>query len=264
MSKTILPIYGSIGIQSYGLFVAIGVILSTWLFLKNPKAKKIISPDQFKNTLLLAIVGGIVGGRALYIIEDPTSVTNVLEAIQIWEGGLSSLGSIITILIVLPLYLAYIRVPIVQFFDLLGIYAPLTYAIARIGCFFAGCCYGTESNVPWAIMYKKTDSVAPLCKTLHPAQLYSSAASFLVFLLMFFILSQKLKKPGQLITSYLFLASMERFLIDFVRGDKTYFTTSGILSQLSTSQSISLLTGITSLLILFFITAQKNKKNEYI
>jgi len=263
MSKTILPICGSIGIQSYGFFVVLGILAAYWLLTKNPKTKKIISADQFKNAILIAIVSGVIGGRLLYIAEEPSSIKSFFDIFKIWEGGMSSLGAILGVLIVAPLYLRKIHVNVIKFFDLLAIYAPLTYAIARIGCFFAGCCFGTKTNVPWAIIYRNEKAVAPLCQYLHPAQLYSSAASFLIFLLMYFVISKKLHKTGQLICSYLCLASIERFCIDFVRGDKTYFSSYGILSKLSTSQWISLLIGSASLVTLLSISmfdkANKNK-----
>jgi len=261
MSKTILPICGSIGIQSYGFFVVLGILAAYWLILRDPRIKKVISADKFKNVILAAILSGVIGGRLLYIVEEPSSIKSFFDIFKIWEGGMSSLGSILAILLVLPLYLRKINVNIVRFFDVLGVYAPLTYAIARIGCFFAGCCFGSKTNLPWAVIYKHSDSVAPLCQYLHPAQLYSSAASFMIFLLMYFVISKKLLKTGQLICSYLLLAGVERFCIDFVRGDKTYFSTYGMLSKLSTSQWISLLIVLASLVTLLLITflGRKNK-----
>jgi len=261
MSKTVIHIWGPLGIQSYGLFVVIGILVATWLFLKNPKTKSVISKETFNKVLIATIVSGIVGGRLLYIFEDPQNLQSLIDIFKVWHGGLSSLGAIAAILLIVPLYLKKLKVPIIPFLDLIAIYAPLIYAIARIGCFFAGCCYGTQVNLPWAVTYTDITSSAPLGITLHPAQLYSSIASFCIFLLLYFVLSKKLQKPGQLLFAYLMLASLERFSIDLVRGDRTFFSSHGLLSKLSTSGWISLLIFFISLITLAVIPFKKTKSN---
>lgn len=241
MSKEILHIWGPFSIQSYGLFVAIGIALAIWLFLKNPKRKHIITHDNFSKVIVLTVCSAIIGGRILYLIEDCSSIASFWDFFKIWEGGLSSLGSIIAVLLVLPLYLRRLRVPLVPFLDLAAIYAPLIESVARIGCFLAGCCYGKETIVAWAVTYTNHDCLAPLYKPLHPTQIYSSIAALAIFALMKWVCSKKLVESGQLILSYLMLTSIARFSIDFLRADQTFFATTGLFSILSTSQWISLL-----------------------
>jgi len=261
IGKTLFHIWGPFSIQSYGFFIVMGIVISTWLLLKNPRRHTIISTEQFNHTLIVSIVSGIIGGRILYLLEEPP--LNFIDSLKIWEGGLSSLGSILGILIVLPIYLKYIKVPIFKFFDLLAIYTPLMQSIARLGCFFAGCCHGMSTTVPWAVIYKDTNSIAPLHKAIHPTQLYSSIALLITFLLMFFIFSNILKKPGQLISTYLIIGSIERFSIDFLRGDRSFLAKQGILSLFSVHQWISILIIILGFLAL--LTIQKfSKKYKYL
>ena len=262
MSKPLINICGPIGIQSYGLFVVIGILLATWLLLKNPKTRSIISEENFNKVLVAIIISGILGGRLLYALEEPLEIKSFLDIFKIWEGGLSSLGSVLAILITVPIYLRHLKVPIVQFLDLIAIYAPLVYSTARIGCFFAGCCYGLPSNLPWAVIYTDQASSAPLCQALHPTQLYSSLASVIIFCLMYFVFSKIFKKTGMLICSYLALAALERFSVDFLRGDQSFFSSSGVLSKFSTSQYISLLIIVITLITMVLIQViGESKKN---
>jgi len=241
MGKELLHIWGPFSIQSYGLFIVLGVTTATWLFMRNPKRKSILTPDQFSKVITFAIFVAIVGGRLLYIVEESSSIKSFWDIFKVWEGGLSSLGSIASILVCVPIYLRALKIPIIRFFDLAAIYAPLVEVSARIGCFFAGCCYGIETSLPWAIVYTDPSVGAPLHKAIHPTQLYSSFAALLTFIVMRFIFWKKLQKPGQLLAAYLMLTSISRFSIDFLRGDRTFFAYNGILSLLSTSQWISLL-----------------------
>jgi len=242
MSKELLHIWGPFSIQSYGLFIVIGIAIATWLLMRNPKRKSILSSDQFSKIMTFTIFIAIIGGRLLYILEENSSIHNFWDICKIWEGGLSSLGSIISIFVLIPLYLRYLKIPIIGFLDLASIYAPLVEASARIGCFFAGCCYGIKTNVPWAVVYTNPSAGAPLHTAIHPTQIYSSLAALLAFIIMRFIFYKKLQKPGQLIAAYLMLTSMARFGIDFLRGDRIFLTKTETLSTLSTHISIHLST----------------------
>jgi len=260
MDKELLHIWGPFSIQSYGFFMVLGIAMATWLFMRNPKRKTILSSDQFSKIITFTIFVAIIGGRLLYIFEDNSTIKNFWDIFKIWEGGLSSLGSLISILLCVPAYLKYLKIPVINFLDLASIYAPIVESCARLGCFFAGCCYGIETTAPWAVVYTNQGAGAPLYKAIHPTQLYSSFAALLAFIIMRFIFWKKLQKPGQLITAYLMLTSIARFSIDFLRGDRTFFTNTGVLSFLSTSQWISLLITLFSFTTLLLI--QKFTKNS--
>jgi len=245
MSRELIHIYGPFSIQSFGLIVAIGLSLFLWLVYKNPKRKKLISDEQFSTLTFIGIVAGIVGGRLFFVAQEYQTMSFV-QMLSFWEGGFSILGTIICTLLAIVLYLKRIRVPIFPFLDLIAIYAPLAQSISRIGCFVAGCCYGTLSNLPWAVCPK--GSLAPL----HPTQLYSSLFLFLIFLFMRFVATKFCKKPGQLISLYVALAGFERFFIGFWRGDNEYFGAK-TLQALSIHQWIGLLLTAAGLIIFFCI-----------
>ncbi|HBS47628.1 TPA: prolipoprotein diacylglyceryl transferase [Candidatus Dependentiae bacterium] len=223
MYPRILHIYGPLWINSYGVMIALGVLVFAVLTLHNPIRKKIIDPATFFDSLFIGLLGGIVGGRLLYVLESYSAfMQNPIEIFYLWDGGFSLLGSIITILLTLPFYLKSKKVPVLPFLDLITIYVPLLQSISRIGCFLAGCCYGMQTcdNFIFAVHYKCPQCLAPLNTPLHPTQLYSSFASFMIFIILQFWASKKAKFSGQILFTYLFLEGFARFFVDFWRGDR--------------------------------------------
>ncbi len=214
MSPTLFPIYGSLGIKSYGFCIAVGVLLVTYLALRDPRRKRLLTTDQFLSLLSWTIIAGTLGGWIMAIItEHPQTIEEVFSA------GLSILGCVIGIFLFLLWYLHANKLPLLPILDLFGTYVALAQSFGRVGCFFAGCCYGLPATVSWAVTYSDTESYAPTCVPLHPSQLYSAGVLFLIFLFIYGYLRHVLKKPGQLMSSYLLLISIERFCTDYFRTD---------------------------------------------
>ncbi len=220
MKFELLHIYGPFSIHSYGLFIALGILIFAWLTKKHALFKQLKLENKFTEILMLGIVAGLVGGRLLSIICEPGEFNSIVAMIAPWQGGFSILGSVLGVLLILPWYLKKINIPILPFFDLIAIFAPLIVAIGRIGCFFSGCCHGITTALPWAVQYTDLQSIAPLHIAIHPTQLYSSGLSFLIFILIYFLIQHKYKKPGQLVFIYLMLAVTSRFVVDFWRADR--------------------------------------------
>jgi phosphatidylglycerol:prolipoprotein diacylglycerol transferase len=256
MYPRLLHIYGPIWINSYGVMIALGFLVFTFLVLRHPLRKKIIPKKTFIDMLLCGLLSGIIGGRLLFIAEQYSELSdNWIELLYPWVGGFSVLGTVIGVLIVVPLFLRKHSIPILPVLDLAGLYAPLFQSIARIGCFLSGCCHGLVASplLPWAIYYTHPDSQAPLGVFLHPTQIYSSIASLLLFLVLRFLVSKRVTIPGQLIYSYLIGESFLRFVVDFWRGDRTEVFV--ILRQpLSFSQVIAVAVGAFGLCGLWYVS----------
>lgn len=221
MWHTIFHIYGPFAIHSYGLAIAIGLIIVTYLIKRDPRFKELSLTDEKLTKIILVCVGaGLLGGRILFLSTNREHATSILDLFTLWQGGLSILGAVLAIAAVLPWYLYRVGVPVIGMLDLVGIYAPLLQSISRVGCFLAGCCYGLPTTRPWGIIYTDTQSEAPLYLCLHPAQLYSAIGLMLIFAFMYFIAQKKFRTPGQLVTLYVMLISIERFIVDFWRGDQ--------------------------------------------
>lgn len=217
-SPTLFTLYGALAINSYGLCIAVGAFIGYYLLERDVIIKTILSPEKLSSVALFIIITAVFGGRLLWCIENPTYFSNFF---MFWHGGFSITGTISAVALLLPLYLKYkTKISIVAFLDRLVIYAPLIQAISRIGCFFAGCCHGIQTTFLGAVIYKNIASAAPINIPIHATQLYSSLALFIIFIY-FYTQSYRLNKPGQLVGLYLIFVGFERFIIDFLRADRT-------------------------------------------
>jgi len=263
MCRELIHIYGPISIHSYGAMMFLGLAAVIVLMLRDPLCRRIMTSEQLLNAVAWGVVSGIIGARILYLAFNWDSTMSIIDAVAIWDGGLSLMGAIIGILIGLPLYLWYSKIPKLIFFDLFALYAPLLQAITRVGCFLAGCCYGAPTTAFWGICYHDLNCGAPYDQVIHPTQLYSSLIQLVIFMVLIIFRKRFYIKPGQLISLYLVLAGLERFVVDFWRGDREFFP-QDLLGFISVHQLLALLVaGIA--VIAFFICSQRKKSiNEYI
>jgi len=237
MKSVLLPIYGPLFIHSYGLCISLGVMLFSWCMLHDKQFICLGAAFYFSNIMLIGVIAALLGGKLLYMLECPSDLS-LSSLFFFWQPGLSLFGSILGILCVIPWYLKYEKIPIIPFLDRVVVYIPLLQAVARIGCFFAGCCYGTPTISPWGVFYTDLQSMAPLYCFLHPVQLYSAFLLLLLFGFMYGILQKRCILPGSLTFIYFILMSIERFIIDFWRGDRIIIWN---FLGLSSSQCIALI-----------------------
>jgi phosphatidylglycerol:prolipoprotein diacylglycerol transferase len=96
--------------------------------------------------------------------------------------------------------------------DLFALALPAGEAIGRLGCYFNGCCYGTVSSVPWAILQHGAWR--------HPSQIYLSLSAGLILCILLFF-QQRLPREGDLFRLYLVLFGLSRFCMEFFRERPT-------------------------------------------
>jgi Prolipoprotein diacylglyceryltransferase len=239
--------------------IFIGIVMFAYAVLKDPQRKKLISTDQFFDLMTLGIAAGIIGGRLLFLLTNRSEISSLYDCIAIWDGGFSVMGSVVGILVTAPFYLKAKKINVLELLDLIAIYAPLLQSASRIGCFFAGCCYGSPTSVFWAVRCSEPCGAGVY---VHPTQLYSSAILFLLFLIMRYPGRTLLKKPGQLMILYLILVSGERFVVDFWRGDREYVAQAGFWGIFSVHQYIAIGLCVVALIIMVMITVRAQQKNE--
>jgi phosphatidylglycerol:prolipoprotein diacylglycerol transferase len=228
---------GPIPIRMYGLMIGTGFLLG--LFLAARRAKKEgIDPDRILDMGVYVLLAAIVGSRVLYVLTNLHEFTrNPLDAFAVWKGGLVFYGGVIA---AVPVGIWYVRkhnLPVWKTADVLAPYAALGHAFGRLGCFFAGCCFGAPCSGPICITYADPHSLAPLGIALYPTQLMESGGEFLIFGLLV-LLRRYNKFEGRLFWLYLLFYSVLRFGIEFFRGDAIRGVYFGGL--VSTSQLIAL------------------------
>ncbi len=248
MDSTIFHIYGPFAVHSYGLCIALGLLLFVLLTKREILRSNLASEEVFISTIIWGCLTAFFGGRVLYLLNNWDSVGSIWEIFELWYGGLSILGAVIAPLVVMPFYLIKKNVPVLPFFDVIALHLPLWQSIARIGCFFAGCCYGRATSAVWGVLHYDESGIY---QYVHPTQLYSAALLFLIFLLLYHIAYTRATKPGQLTMLYLILISMERFGIDILRGDRQFLDA---VYMVSLNQLVAIVLFLSAIGWLTFIT----------
>ena len=247
----ILLEFGSFNIYSYGFFVVVGIGMGTLLTLLRVRKSGIrITVEAAADLFLYVVLSAIVGSRLLFVLVNFDAYgQNPLGIFKIWEGGLIFYGGLVLAAGVSLWYMKRHRLPIWKLADLVSPAIALGLFFGRIGCFLAGCCYGKETSLSWAVVFRNPDSLARLNVPLHPTQLYDAANG----LILFFFLSWMEKRKafdGQIFWLFLSLYSMTRFIIEIFRGDPRGFFFADLLS---TSQAIGILLAIFSFFMLFYM-----------
>ena len=211
-----------ITLHSYGFFLVIGFFLSVWLACLEARRRG-YDPNIVLDLSMPLLLLSIVLCRILYFLVYPSQWRGVGEFLQIWNGGLSFHGAIVGALVTIG-YFAWKRG--VSYGTLCDIIAPgifAGYAIGRIGCFFNGCCYGFPTDVPWAVVFHKESNPAELTLPSHPAQLYSTGLSLVLFGVMWWARKQPRfnQFAGQLTIFLLALYGLERAFVEFFRRGAT-------------------------------------------
>lgn len=241
MPARLLHIWGPLWIQSYGIMILLALLVSLPWAVYELERRKLLSRDVFLNGLSGSVFFGILGGRFMYFFFSPAEFwENPFSFFAVWDGGLSLLGALLAIPLFAILFLMRHQAPVFPVADVIMRYVPLVQAIARLGCFFAGCCYGLPAEGFWgAVTYHDVDSLAPCGVALHPAQLYAAAASLIIFMILLVIkLSGKARTPGIMFGLYFFFEGIARCVVEFWRAD--YLVDSYFLGFLTSYQVLSL------------------------
>ena len=241
--------FGSVTLFAYGLFIAIG-FLTALSFIRKEAVRRELDPGMVVDLGFLMLLFGVVGGRVTYILINwETFLAAPLEVFQLWKGGLVFYGGFIGALVTA---LIYVRQKKMAFLPVADVFTPglaVGHAIGRIGCFFAGCCYGRTCDLPWAITFHNPLSLAPLDVPLHPSQLYEAGANFLVFCFLWFF-RKKTKFAGQLFWLYVLLYGLMRAFLEIFRGDPR----GAFWGTLSVSQGIGLALALSAAIMLTILS----------
>ena len=237
---------GSFNLYTYGLFVALGFMTAIWVSQKNAAPHGIL-PEAITDIFFVILVSALLGARLLYVgINFNDYKDNWLDIFKIWNGGLVFFGGFLGALVASFIYLKMKKLNILKTFDILAPGIALGHAVGRLGCFFAGCCYGKTCDLPFAVKFTNHESLAPIGVYLHPTQIYSVFSNLILFFILI-VVQKKKKFNGQVFLSYIMLYSLFRFIVEFFRGD---FRGNFIFDFISMSQGIGLMIFLMALILL--------------
>lgn len=243
-------------IYTYGFFLAVAFIVGVFI-AKRFAEKSDIDPEKMTDLCIYTLIGGIVFSRLFYVFTNPALFKdNLLGIFKIWEGGLVFYGGFIGALLTALVYMRFTHLPFWKIADILSIPVAVGHGIGRIGCFFAGCCYGKACDLPWAVVFNHPDTLAqPRGVPLHPTQLYSVGVNLTIALFLFMI-RKRTKFDGQLFWIYILLYGISRSIVEIFRGD---FRGAIVFGMLSISQTIGIAMSLLAVVMLLYLKHRNSK-----
>ena len=240
---------GPVTIYSYGLMAALGFLVGGYL-LERELSRVGRDKNLAGSIILSAIIGGIVGSKIYYLIENPSLIredffgTVFSGAGLVWYGGL--IGGFLTV----TWWIRRKNLPFLLVADLMGPLLLLGQAFGRMGCFLAGDgCYGPPADVPWAMSFP--NGVVPTMEKVHPTPLYDVILLVSLFIILWSI-RKKNFRPGTIFGVFAVFMGIERFFTEFFR---THPKT--VLDIFSQAQFISILLFLCGVLLIYYVNSIK-------
>ncbi len=213
---------GPIVVPSYGVLAALGVLLALGLLMRTAPLAG-INPNQLWNLCILSLFAALIGSRALLIVLNWTVVRThpawLLSLAMVHHPLLAAIGAAFAIAAAVPYARAY-HLPLRPTLDALA--APLALALAceQLGALLSGSGYGSETNVPWAVVYTHPFAArwsgTPLLVPVHPVQAYAAAA-FLLLALALWLWMPRQHQPGDTGGIALLVLGASIFFTEFFR-----------------------------------------------
>jgi phosphatidylglycerol:prolipoprotein diacylglycerol transferase len=208
---------GPITLQTFGIcfglgFVAAGLVLSR-------RFKEIGRPPDWAYEMIFAgLVGGLVGARIDYIVQNWDQVHDDVLGNLFSGSGLVWLGGVVGGAIGVLLWAWRRNFLGLVLLDVASVPLALGYAIGRVGCQLSGDGdYGKASDLPWAMSYP--DGTVPTKTEVHPTPVYETLAMGLLALFLWRLRDRV--RPGLLFALWLVLSGLERLLVEFIRRNDT-------------------------------------------
>ena len=245
---------GDFPVNTYGVFLALAFLCAILVTVKLAERDG-LPRQKIYDLSLWMLLASLIGSKVLMLFTEPEYRQNLwqLLSLDFLRSGGVFYGGLLGAVIVGYLLMRHYKLPWWRTADACAPGIALGNFFGRQGCFAAGCCWGEPTTLPWGVKFTELGhqiTGVPIDTHLHPTQLYESFAMLIVFFFLLWLHRHR-KFPGQVILFYALLYSVVRFSIEFVRddprGDILGLTT---LTGLSTSQLLSIVVGITALIVL--------------
>ena len=208
---------GPITLQTFGIAFGLGFAAS-WGVLHRRFRELDLPGDWAYEMVFAALIGGLVGARVDYLIQNWHKVSGDLLGNLFSGSGLVWVGGVIGGAAGVVLWAWRRRWLGLALLDTASVPLALGYAIGRIGCQLSGDGdYGTHTGLPWGMSYPH--GTVPTTDTVHPTPVYETLAMGLVAVLLWRLRDRL--RPGLLFALWLVLAGLERLLVEFIRRNET-------------------------------------------
>jgi phosphatidylglycerol---prolipoprotein diacylglyceryl transferase len=250
-----LPVLGALGpltIYTYGVLLAAAYLLGLQLAIVRARTRG-LDQTRVLDLGIYIIISALVGAKLLLLVTDYRSFAdNPRALLDLARSGGVFYGGLILAVGVALWYIRRIGLPLWTTCDVFAPGIALGHVVGRFGCFFAGCCYGRPTTVPWAITFTNPAAAinvgTPLNVPLHPTQLYEAGAEALILVVLLATESRGRRFAGRTFWLYMLLYAISRFIIEMFRGDPR-----GTVFVFSTSQFISVILAPLAIAMLVYL-----------
>ena len=235
-----------ITILSYRACLLVAVLVC-WLIGPRWVARlEALDPWNVFRAMVLLGLAAFAGARLHFVLTHWGDFADrPLAALQFWSGGLHAGGGIVLLTVAAPFVLGWLRLPVARFADGFVPTVGIGIAIARLGCFLHGCCFGTLCSWPWCLTFPRDTYIyqyhidlgvlppgAERTLPIHPLQLYFVASGLMITAAALWLHSRK-RYDGEVALVGLVLFSTSTAILEFLRADAQPRVYWGALPQLT-------------------------------
>jgi phosphatidylglycerol:prolipoprotein diacylglycerol transferase len=244
---------GPITVYTYGVLLAAAYLLGLKLAMVRAQARN-LDHTRVLDLGIYIIISALLGAKLLLLITDwRTFTSSPGELLTLLRSGGVFYGGLIVAVAVSLWYIRRVGLPLWTTCDVFAPGIALGHVIGRVGCLFAGCCYGKPTDLPWGITFTDPFAAAnvgtPLNRPLHPTQLYEAGAEALILVVLLATESRGRRFAGRTFWLYMLLYAVSRFVVEIFRGDPR-----GSVGIFSTSQFISVLLAPLAIAMLVYLS----------
>lgn len=225
-------------VYTYGVLLAAAYLLGLQFALMRARTRG-LDPNRVMDLGIWIIISALAGAKLLLLVVDFDTYRHPAEFLTLMRSGGVFYGGLIAAVVVALWYLRHHRMPMWTVTDVFAPGIALGHVIGRLGCLFAGCCFGRPASVPWAVTFRNEYAAqnvgTPLNIPLHPTQLYEAAAELFILGILLATERKGRPYPGRTFWLYMLFYGVSRFIIEFYRGDSR-----GMVGTFSTSQFVSI------------------------
>lgn len=214
---------GPLAITPNEVFTVLGAVLAGLIIRRRLIALGTNNGGVF-DFILAALGGGAVGARLYYFLPLWLRGKMALSALfSTWSDGSGFYGAYLGGILAVALTARLKKMTVLPTVDSVYGVVPFGFAVGKIGCFFAGCCYGLPSPHgvsfrPGSLCYEtqRAAGIAP-GSPVHPIPLYDMIFGFSLFGAL--LVLRKSSRPGEVLAATTVGYSAYRFVIEFFRDD---------------------------------------------
>ncbi len=255
----------AVGLHTYGVLVGLGFAVGIVLFWREGRRQG-LDGGRLLDLSFWSIIAGLVGSRVAFVVLNAREFADAClgspgsssgrimgcsAILRFWEGGFVFYGGALGTGLVVLFFCRREGWSFWRVGDLAAPTLAVGHALGRLGCFFAGCCFGKICPGPWAVSFPSgsvafdelqavgvLSTGARATPPLHPTQLYEAAGEVAIFLLLLGLRRRwrvsdeaserssgakrgRQRRPGGLILSYAAGYAVLRFIVELFRGDSS-------------------------------------------